>query len=166
MKRLYPLAALAAALIPLAADAQDAYPATLAGHAILPAMSMIAAPHDAPADLKSAGKFTTGQRVEAIGSVEGASAGRPTGIGLPFKGQPAQPRPLQRDSMIRHDRPWANLPKNPREYLRSPRAAVRHPDVINRKHCVNGYVIRPGDTRMHYDASARRGQPYHQKDVR
>ena len=90
MTRIHPLAALAAALIPLTADAQDAYPATLAGHPILPAMSMIAPPHDAPADLKRAGKFTTGQRVEAIGSVEGLSAGRPTGIGLPFKGQPAQ----------------------------------------------------------------------------
>jgi hypothetical protein len=90
MRRLYPLAALAAALIPLAANAQNAFPATLAGHAILPAMSLIAAPHDAPPDLKNAGKFTTGQRVEALGRVEGLSAGRPTGIGLPFKGQPAQ----------------------------------------------------------------------------
>lgn len=34
MTRIHPLAALAAALIPLTADAQDAYPATLAGHAI------------------------------------------------------------------------------------------------------------------------------------
>ncbi len=90
MKRLSALTALAAAFIPLASDAQDAYPATLAGHAILPAMTLIAAPHDAPADLKSAGKFTTGRRVDTIGSVEGLSAGRPTGIGLPFKGQPAQ----------------------------------------------------------------------------
>lgn len=52
-------------------------------------MSMIAPPHGAPADLRNSGKFT-GQRFETIGSVEGTSAGRPTGIGLPFRGQPAQ----------------------------------------------------------------------------
>ena len=71
MQRLYPQAALAALLIPRAADAQDAYPATLAGHAILPAMSLIAAPHDDPADLKNAGKFTSGQRVDATHIVVG-----------------------------------------------------------------------------------------------
>ncbi|MBA4262794.1 MAG: glycerophosphodiester phosphodiesterase [Comamonadaceae bacterium] len=70
--------------------AQNVHPATLAGHAILPAQSFIAAPKDAPADLQVSGKFTTGQRVEAIGSVEGKSAGRPTGVFLPFKGQPVQ----------------------------------------------------------------------------
>ena len=72
------------------AHAQTAYPATLAGHAVLPAQSFIAAPKDAPADLQVSGKFTTGQRVDAIGTVEGKSAGRPTGVSLPFKGQPVQ----------------------------------------------------------------------------
>lgn len=70
--------------------AQTAFPATLAGHALLPAQSFIAAPKDAPQDLKNAGKFTTGKRVEAFGTVEGRSAGRPTGVSLPFKGQPVQ----------------------------------------------------------------------------
>ena len=70
--------------------AQTAFPATLAGHAILPALSLIPVPKDAPADLQVSGKFTTGQRVEKIGSVEGLSAGRPTGVSLPFKGQPVQ----------------------------------------------------------------------------
>ena len=70
--------------------AQTAFPATLAGHAVMPALTVIAAPKDAPADLQVSGKFTTGQRVEQIGSVEGQSAGRPTGVFLPFKGQPAQ----------------------------------------------------------------------------
>ncbi|GLS13809.1 esterase-like activity of phytase family protein [Hydrogenophaga electricum] len=72
------------------AHAQTAYPATLAGHAILPAKTFIPAPKDAPADLKVSGKFTTGQRVDAVGSVEGKSAGRPTGVSLPFQGQPVQ----------------------------------------------------------------------------
>jgi hypothetical protein len=72
------------------AAAQTAFPATLAGHAVLPALSLIPAPQDAPADLRVSGKFTTGQRVDKIGSVEGLSAGRPTGVSLPFKGQPVQ----------------------------------------------------------------------------
>ena len=70
--------------------AQTVFPANLAGHALLPAASYLAAPADAPADLKSSGKFTTGQRVEKTGSVEGLSAGRPTGVFLPFSGQPQQ----------------------------------------------------------------------------
>ncbi len=83
-------ALIAALALPLTGRAQQAYPATLAGHAVLPANSMIAAPKDAPADLQTSGKFTTGKRVEKLGSVEGLSAGRPTGISLPFKGQPVQ----------------------------------------------------------------------------
>ncbi|MBF9232233.1 esterase-like activity of phytase family protein [Microvirga alba] len=66
------------------------YPANLAGHAVLPAQSFIEAPADAPADLKISGKFTTGKRVDAVGTIEGASADRPTGVKLPFKGQPLQ----------------------------------------------------------------------------
>lgn len=83
-------AAIALAISACSAHAQTAYPATLAGHAVLPANTFIAAPEDAPADLHVSGKFTTGQRIEAIGSVEGRSAGRPTGVSLPFKGQPVQ----------------------------------------------------------------------------
>ena len=74
----------------LTAHAQQAFPATLAGHAVMPAMTVIAAPSDAPADLRHAGKFTTAQRVEKPGAVAGLSAGRPTGIGLPLDGQPLQ----------------------------------------------------------------------------
>ncbi|MDX2204307.1 MAG: esterase-like activity of phytase family protein [Hyphomicrobiaceae bacterium] len=72
------------------AAAQQEFSAVLAGHAILPARSLLAAPADAPADLKAAGKFTTGRRVEAAGSVMGRSNGRPTGVSLPFGGQPVQ----------------------------------------------------------------------------
>ena len=70
--------------------AQTAFPATLAGHAVLAAASYIQAPADAPTDLKISGKFTTGVRVEKLGSVEGLSAGRPTGIKVPFRGQALQ----------------------------------------------------------------------------
>ena len=70
--------------------APQAFPATLAGHAVLPAQSFIAAPHDAPADLQTSGKFTTPKRVDTLGSVPGQSAGRPTGVSLPFQGQPLQ----------------------------------------------------------------------------
>ena len=79
-----------ALLAALPAHAQTEYPATLAGHALLPARSFIPAPKDAPADLQVSGKFTTGRRVDAVGTVEGQSAGRPTGVSLPFQGQPLQ----------------------------------------------------------------------------
>ena len=72
------------------AQSEGEFPATLKGHAVLPAESFVDAPADAPADLKSAGKYTTGKRVDAVGSVMGKSYGRPTGVSLPFKGQPLQ----------------------------------------------------------------------------
>ncbi len=90
-----PLFALVAAL-PIAgsAMAEDVFPATLAGHAMIPAASFIAPPDDAPADTRISGKFTGATRNEVVGSVmgdTGASHGkRPTGISLPFEGQPLQ----------------------------------------------------------------------------
>lgn len=72
------------------AQAQQAFPAVLAGHAVLPARSFVAAPEDAPADLRTSGKFTTARRVDRPATVEGTSAGRPTGVSLPFQGQPLQ----------------------------------------------------------------------------
>ncbi|MFY8085334.1 MAG: esterase-like activity of phytase family protein [Rubrivivax sp.] len=73
------------------AIAQTEFPARLAGHAILPAQTFIDAPADAPVDLRISGKFGAGPvRAEDIGSVEGRSAGRPTGVKLPFRGQPVQ----------------------------------------------------------------------------
>ncbi|KLN56683.1 hypothetical protein VPARA_22620 [Variovorax paradoxus] len=82
--------ALATALACGHAAAQTAFPATLAGHAVLPAQSFVAAPKDAPADLQASGKFTSGKRVEALGTIEGLSGGRGTGVSVPFKGQPLQ----------------------------------------------------------------------------
>ncbi len=85
------LAALAVAqCCMIAAQAQTEFPATLAGHALIPAQTYLSAPKDAPADLRVSGKFTSGSRVEAIGSVEGKSANRPTGVSVPLRGQPVQ----------------------------------------------------------------------------
>ncbi|MGE0801124.1 MAG: esterase-like activity of phytase family protein [Lautropia sp.] len=73
-----------------AAAAPKLYPATLVGHAVMPALTLLPAPADAPADLKISGKFTTGSRVLEPGTVAGLSGGRKTGIALPFQGQPVQ----------------------------------------------------------------------------
>ena len=71
----------------------------LAGHAILPAASFVAAPSDAPDSLKISGKYTApdGRRRDAPGSMPGTSflsdraAPRSTGLRLPFAaGQPVQ----------------------------------------------------------------------------
>lgn len=78
---------------PIFAQAQGAataFPATLTGHAVLPAASFIAPPADAPAVFAVSGTFSNGQRSEKVGSVEGLSANRPTGLSLPFEGQPLQ----------------------------------------------------------------------------
>ncbi|CAM3639771.1 esterase-like activity of phytase family protein [Castellaniella denitrificans] len=75
---------------PWAVMAQQAAPAVLQGHAVLPAASFVAPPADAPADLKVAGKYTSGVRVDAPGSVMGLSADRATGIALPVQGQVRQ----------------------------------------------------------------------------
>jgi hypothetical protein len=81
------------AALPATASAQSTaktFPASLAGHVVLPAESFVEAPSDAPADLKVSGKFTTGVRTDAIGTIEGKSFDRPTGVKLPYKGQPLQ----------------------------------------------------------------------------
>lgn len=73
-----------------ASSGTPAHQATLAGHAVLPALSIMPAPADAPADLRSSGKYTTTPPTYVLGSVEGQSDGRPTGVKLPFDGQPRQ----------------------------------------------------------------------------
>jgi len=75
---------------PFWVSAQTAFQAELTAHAVMPAQTLISAPKDAPANLQTSGKFTTGKRVEKIGTVEGMSYDRPTGVFLPFKGQPIQ----------------------------------------------------------------------------
>ena len=78
------------ATAPVLVCAQNAFQAELASHAFIPAQTYIAAPKDAPSNLQTSGKFTIGKRVEKMGSVEGMSYDRPTGVFLPFKGQPIQ----------------------------------------------------------------------------
>ena len=69
-----------------------AFDATLAGQAVLPAATLVAAPADAPALLKQAGKFTTPdrKRTSELGAVPGMDGKRPTGTGLPVDGQSVQ----------------------------------------------------------------------------
>jgi hypothetical protein len=81
------------ALMTAIAQAEDhAFPATLESHAILSANTIIAAPADAPEHLRTSGKFSTPDRKRAtgLGSVPGKDGVRPTGLSLPFDGQPVQ----------------------------------------------------------------------------
>jgi hypothetical protein len=51
--------------------------------------------------LQASGKFTTGKRIESPERVEGLSAGRPTGLFLPFAGQPVQGHSgIKKDAMM------------------------------------------------------------------
>jgi hypothetical protein len=74
--------------------AEETFPATLPGHALIPAATFIIPPADAPKDAAVSGKFTGPARnmePETVMGDTGASHGkRPTGIMLPFKGQPLQ----------------------------------------------------------------------------
>ena len=83
----------------LDASAQQQFPATLAGHAVLPAMAlMLEPPRDAPESFAIAGKYTglDWRRVDAVGTIPGTSyisppsAPRRTGVSTPLKGQPMQ----------------------------------------------------------------------------
>ncbi|TNF60280.1 MAG: hypothetical protein EP307_08835 [Rhodobacteraceae bacterium] len=82
--------------LPLASAAlagETVFPARLAGHAVIPAHSLIAPPADAPRDAWISGKFISG-RIETPMSVEGTTGGlhgnRGTGLHYPFIGQPLQ----------------------------------------------------------------------------
>jgi len=81
------------AIMAAASSAEEkAFPAKLVSHAVLPANTVIAAPADAAAHLKTAGKFTTPdrKRTEALGTVPGKDGVVPTGLALPFDGQVVQ----------------------------------------------------------------------------
>jgi hypothetical protein len=92
------LLASTAILLATSAIAQTRYPAVLEGQAVLPAMTLVPPPADAPEQLKISGRYAgpPGQRVDTPESVPGISAlsdkaaPRPTGINLPLKGQPVQ----------------------------------------------------------------------------
>ncbi|KQU75348.1 glycerophosphodiester phosphodiesterase [Aminobacter sp. DSM 101952] len=93
MRRSLHLAAAVLAISTAAALADGTeFKATLAGHAILPANTIIAAPENAPEHLRTSGKFTTPdrKRAEGLGTVPGKDGVRTTGLSLPFDGQPVQ----------------------------------------------------------------------------
>lgn len=76
--------------------AQERFPATLVGHAILPAATLIDPPADAPPGFALSGRFTgpDNTRTDTPGTLPGEAgsraAPRPTGLSLPFRGQPVQ----------------------------------------------------------------------------
>ena len=97
--RTYPfLAATAVLVLATHAAAQTKYPAVLEGHAVLPAMTLVPAPADAPQELQVSGRYAgrPGLRIDQVESVPAMSAlsdktaPRPTGISFPLKGQPVQ----------------------------------------------------------------------------
>lgn len=89
---------LLALLSAFAAQAQQSFPATLAGHSVLPALSFVSAPKNAPASLRTSGKYTApdGRREDRLEVIAGSSylsvkgVPKPTGVSLPFRGQPVQ----------------------------------------------------------------------------
>lgn len=93
MRRSLLAAAAVIALTTTSGLAEDKeFAAKLVGHAILPANTIIRAPENAPEHLQTSGKFSTADRLraEGLGSVPGKDGVRPTGLSLPFDGQPVQ----------------------------------------------------------------------------
>ncbi len=78
-------AVIVVAMSPGTAQSEQVFPARLAGHAVLSALSFVAPPEDAPRDAWISGKFTTGVRVDAPMSVDVG-----TQVRLPLIGQPVQ----------------------------------------------------------------------------
>lgn len=78
------------------ARADQRFEANLVGHAVLPAASFVAPPEGAPPGFALSGRFAGpgNLRVEQPGSIPGDTGvlhgRRPTGLALPFKGQPLQ----------------------------------------------------------------------------
>jgi hypothetical protein len=97
MRRSLLAAALLAAVAAPSAGADTRFEATLAGHAILPAAAILMPPpQGAPPGFALSGRFTgpENRRADEPGSVPGATDAangrRPTGLSLPFRGQPVQ----------------------------------------------------------------------------
>ncbi|MBM3605883.1 MAG: hypothetical protein FJX25_14425 [Alphaproteobacteria bacterium] len=87
MKTTLTAAALLALLVSAAAEAQQAFPATLTGHAELPGASFVPAPAGAGPHYNVSGRFTgqDGRVTDLYANVQPAS-----GLALPFPGQPLQ----------------------------------------------------------------------------
>lgn len=98
MSRSTVLGALVLASLATPAAAQQLFPATLAGHALLPAATFVPAPADAPDYFDTSGRFTGPGNVRdaSLYTREGQTwlsaeeAPRTTGMFLPFVGQPVQ----------------------------------------------------------------------------
>jgi hypothetical protein len=96
MRRFALAVSVAALLAAVPALADQRFPATLAGHAILPANTLIPAPADAPESFRVSGKFAgpgnaRNERLASVPGMSGTGAGaRPTGLSFPFQGQPVQ----------------------------------------------------------------------------
>ena len=98
MSRSPVLGALLLANLATPAAAQQMFPATLAGHALLPASTFVPAPADAPDYFDTSGRFTGpgNARDVSLYTREGQTwlsaeeAPRTTGMFLPFVGQPVQ----------------------------------------------------------------------------
>ena len=95
-----PLCIVTAALTLFATGAagQTRFPALLEGHAILPAMTLVPPPADAPVELQISGRFAapsglrvdTPESVPAMSALSDRAAPRPTGLSFPLRGQPVQ----------------------------------------------------------------------------
>jgi len=87
---------LAATMLAAPASADQRFPATLAGHALLPAFSLLVPPADAPADALVSGKFAgpgnlrVDRPMSVMGTTGALHGNRATGISFPFIGQPLQ----------------------------------------------------------------------------
>lgn len=90
----YLLASIATIALTSSAMAEETFTAKLAGHAYLPALTLITPPADAPRDAWVSGKFTGKTRndkpMSVMGDVGKAYGSHTTGISLPFIGQPVQ----------------------------------------------------------------------------
>jgi hypothetical protein len=80
-----PLLSIVLAVLPSALAGQEMVPATLAGHAVLPAFSFTAPPDDAPEEAWISGRFTGG-----IAPVNTPQSLMTNGLSRPFFGQPLQ----------------------------------------------------------------------------
>jgi hypothetical protein len=89
---------LASLLLAAPAFAQTRHEAVLAGHAVLPALTLVQPPADAPAFFRLSGRFAGADRarVERPGAIPTTTftadpnVPRGSGVGLPLEGQPAQ----------------------------------------------------------------------------
>ncbi len=87
---------LAATILAAPAEADQRFPARLAGHALLPAFSLHLPPADAPAEAIMSGRFAgprnlrNDRPMSVMGTTGARHGNRATGISFPFIGQPLQ----------------------------------------------------------------------------